>query len=136
MRAAEEARRLAGELHDVVERVRQRDIGKQVRAGTESERDGRTECRHAARVVHEQFLIASGGRAAGERLNRGGVVVPHRVVQSANEGRAIEHPRESRQVFADADAGNGGGDGAVLAANLGGRSRAWGRACRGGSGPP
>ena len=50
-------------------------------------------------------------------------MVPHRVMQAANERGAIEDPREARQMFADADAGNGRADGAVLAANLGRRVR-------------
>ena len=121
VRAAQQSRRLTGKLNDVVERVGQCHIGEGVGALAQGETDGGAQRRHAARIVGEEFLVAAGGSAARQRLGRGGIVVPHRMVQSADEGDAIDDPRGQRQVLAEADSRDRGGDGAIFPADLGRR---------------
>src|SRR5205814_3932957 len=73
----------------------------------------------AVGVVGEQFQVAAERGAAAEGFDGRGVVVPHRVVQAADDGQPVHDPGAVRQVLADADPGRGGGDGAERAAHLG-----------------
>ena len=73
---------------------------------TQGKTHGRAKSGDATGVIAEQFLIASGGRAAGECFSRRGIVIPHRMMQTPDESHPVHQACRPRQVLAHAKAGN------------------------------
>ena len=121
--AAEQAGRLPRKLYHVVEGVGQGDVRQQVGAldPERSPRPSRGSAGHAGRRRGVLGRLPRG--CAGQRLDRRGVVVAHRMVQAAHDRQAIYEAARARQVLTDADTRHHCGDRTILAAHLGGRVR-------------
>ena len=114
MRRAEEARDLAGELHDVVHHVRQGHERGQAPALGQRRAQDRAVARRVVAVVAQELEVPLERVAAAQRRERRRVVVGHRVVHAPDDRQPVHHPRCVRQVLADPQPRHAGRDRAEL----------------------
>ncbi len=118
MRRAQEARDLAGELHHVVQHVRQCHRCGQAPALRHRRAQDRAVAGRIVAVVAQELEVPLQRVAPAHRRERSRVVVRHRVVHAADDRHAVHHPRCVRQVFADPHPGHARRDRAERAAHL------------------
>ena len=84
-----------------MERKRQRSEGHVHAAAAAEVRDGAAVAGVELRLRGEQLTVGAVERPAGQGVDGGGVVQPGGVGDAADEGDAVHHPRQPRQVLAD-----------------------------------
>ena len=118
VRRAEEARDLAGKLHDVVHHVRQGDERGQAAALGQRRAQDRAIARRIVAVVAQELEVPLERVAAAQGRERRRIVVGHRVVHAPDDRQPVHHPRRLGQVLADPQPRHAGRDRAELAADL------------------